>query len=225
MKDKISELTIENKDFKGKIIDLENSLNVKNKLVETLNTKLRETRIRVENDKTVQTKLHKAEIKSWRKVLGEERKRTAKLEQKLEMKSKEHDDDLKTKPFILASSSASPTSNSRTFCSICANEMFNYKTKYFRGEALNPACTSCDDSFEGEDSGPYPIVNQHLHHMYPSMVSHWVYHTHRKVVQNPSSIPSLISHCAKLPNPGSSFTTMEELKEEIRKMFQNMWKT
>ena len=47
---------------------------MKNKIVETLNKKLSETKIKAENDKNVQTKLHKAEIKSWRKVLGEERK-------------------------------------------------------------------------------------------------------------------------------------------------------
>ena len=52
--------------------------------------------------------------------------------------------------------SSSKTSESEVFCSICANPIIGFKAKYFFGEAFNPACNKCDDSFEGDNSGPDP---------------------------------------------------------------------
>ena len=34
--------------------------------------------------------------------------------------------------------------------------MMNYKPKYFLGEFFDPVCEKCDDSFEGDNSGPDP---------------------------------------------------------------------
>ena len=45
--------------------------------------------------------------------------------------------------------------HSDTMCSICADPIPNYKPKYFLGEAFKPACDNCDDSFDGDDTGPH----------------------------------------------------------------------
>ena len=49
-----------------------------------MNKKLNELKIRVEKESSATKKSHKAEIKSWRKELGEERKKKLKLEENIE---------------------------------------------------------------------------------------------------------------------------------------------
>ena len=51
----------------------------------------------------------------------------------------------------------------------------------------------------------------------PSMVSNWLPASSYSF-QNPGSIPSMITHVVKLPSPGSTLLTMEEVLEEIQKM-------
>ena len=58
----------------------------------------------------------------------------------------------------------------------------------------------------------------------PSMVSHWIRVMHIPK-QAPSSITSMVSHCAKLPSPGDRFLSIKEVLEEMRKIFKNFWKT
>ena len=169
-----------------------------------------------------------------RKDLGEERKKKVKLEKKLE--DKIHDEHAPNKigstplpvsaPSLITTISSSSLLN-HTLCSICAKEIADYKPKYFLGEVFNPACSDCDDSFEGDNTGPdHDGCNQFpqcvLRQPYPppapssymptSMVSHWIpeINMNQIVAQNPSSISTLITHCVKLPNPGDSFLSMEE---------------
>ena len=51
----------------------------------------------------------------------------------------------------------------------------------------------------------------------PSMVSHWIPQVTRSY-QRPGSISSMITHCALLPPPGSSFISMEEVKIALDKL-------
>ena len=248
----ISSLTIENKTLKKKIKeqddeinDLENNIKVKVKLSETLNKKLSDAKISAEKDKADATKRHKTEIKMWRKDLGEERKKVVKLEKKLDDKiNNEHTpNEIRTPMQPGSAACLTPIislSQSQTLCSICAKEIVNYKPKYFLGEVFNPACSDCDDSIEGDNTGPDYDGCSHspqcvLRQPYPppasfsmptSMVSHWIpqNNMNKTLARNPSSISTLITHCVKLPNPGDSFLSMEEILEEIRNMFKNMWK-
>ena len=206
-----------------------------------------ETKTRAEIEKAATNKTHKAEVKSLRKDLGEERKKTIKVEKKLEnvqndsvaRSEKLESSTIQPSPGRVLSSSSSPLLH-QTSCSICAQKIINYKPKYFLGEAFNPACNDCDDSFEGANSGPshdgckhtpqcilrQPFAPPTLSSMPASMVSHWMPETSSTITlsQNPSSIPTLITHCVKLPNPGDSFLSMEEVIQEIKLMFKNMWK-
>jgi hypothetical protein len=58
-----------------------------------------------------------------------------------------------------------------------------------------------------------------------SMVAHWtplVYDS----FQNPSSLSSMVTHCAKLPPPGDKYLTMEdsEILTEMKKWIEEYWK-
>ena len=46
------------------------------------------------------------------------------------------------------------------------------------------------------------------------MVSHWNYQV-EQIYQRPGSITSMITHCALLPPPGSSFLSMAEVLEAL----------
>ena len=248
---KVSSLAVENEGLRVKIKekddeidDLQNNIKVKVKLSEKLNKELNETKTKAGREKAAIAKIHKAEIKSLKKDIGEERKQTKKLEKKLENElNDKHAAAEMSKPYLQStehpSSSLSPVLN-QISCSICAQEIINYKPKYFLGEVFNPACSDCDDSFEGDDSGPdgdgcthtpqcvlrQPIAPPTISSVPASMVAHWIPETNMNnpVSKNPSSITSLITHCVKLPNPGDSFLSMEEILQEIREMFKNMWK-
>ena len=91
LQDKVSELTFENLKYKEtcrlqtkEINELKSSLKVKNDTSNQLNKKLNELKIRMEKELSATKKSHKAEIKSWRKELGEERKKKIKLEENIE---------------------------------------------------------------------------------------------------------------------------------------------
>ena len=112
-----------------------------------------------------------------------------------------------------------------TFCSMCANKIVDYVPEYFLGERFNPACDNCrandscwqsEEKFYSMDSDPTCIS---LNCMPPSMVSHCL-PVQYKTFQNPSSFYSMVTHCAKLPNPGDRFISLEEALEMIRNSFQ-----
>lgn len=120
-------------------------------------------------EKATLLKEHKSEVRAWKKDLGEANKNIIKLEKKITM--------LKNAPItsdqpsskILDSSHSTLVPNLSntgtdpdTLCSICADTIPNYKAKYFLGETFNPACVNCDDSFEGDDSGPDPNGCKHV---------------------------------------------------------------
>ena len=101
----VSRLTVENKKHEEKINDqikeiceLESSLKVKTEIANQLNKKFSEFKTTIEKEKAATKKAHRAEIKFWRKELGEERRRCIKLEAKLEgKKSKEFIENVENK--------------------------------------------------------------------------------------------------------------------------------
>ena len=104
-------------------------------------------------------------------------------------------------------------------CSICAVSIQGFVQEYFMGEKFNPACTSCkrnDSSYDADD--PYSSFPGST--LPPSLVSHWLpSHYNTTQNQNPSSITSLVTHCALLPNPGDKIITFEEALQIIRESF------
>ena len=109
----------------------------------------------------------------------------------------------------------------KTFCCIYSFEIPDYIPEYFLGEKYNPACKSCksnDSSWDPDDPfSSFPSPTQPV-----SLVSHWMLSPTENPSQNPSSITSLISHCAKFPNPGDSFISVEEALVLLKKMFEEM---
>ena len=99
-----------------------------------------------------------------------------------------------------------------SLCSLCAIEIQNYIPEYFCGKKYNPACEDCkeEDTLWSLDNpfASFPTPSQPS-----SLVPHWMLHLPSKPPQNPSSIPSLINHCAKLPNPGDRFISVQESLE------------
>ena len=56
-----------------------------------------------------------------------------------------------------------------------------------------------------------------------SMVAHWTPLVNDSF-QNPSSLLSMVTHCAKLPNPGDKYLTNEEFITEMKKWLDDFWK-
>ena len=119
-----------------------------------------------------------------------------------------------------------------TLCSICANPIPNYTPKFFEGIPINPACTKCGDETESKTADQNTETENRIHtcclpsilssslvpYITSSMVSHWIPIT-SKCFQSPGSVTTMVAHCSKLPSPGSSFISMEEVMKELEKMF------
>ena len=67
------------------------------------------------------------------------------------------------------------------------------------------------------DSSQYddPFASFSESGMPPSLASHWLPITYL-LNQNPGSLSTMRSHCFRLPNPGDSFVTSQEMLEEMR---------
>ena len=72
------------KEKEAEIFDLEKIVKVKNEVANRLNQQLRELKIKHETEIVSIKKMHKAEVKSWKKELGEERREKVNIEKKLE---------------------------------------------------------------------------------------------------------------------------------------------
>ena len=134
-----------------------------------LNKVLSDLKVKFKKEKYAILKQSKAEIKYWKKELGEETRMKIKLEEKLN-ESLQHPlkipaDDILGLQHMLNPAvplSQSPSSASEeTLCSICASPILNYVPKYFHGEKFSPACNKCDDtSWTSEDSSSDEISLQ-----------------------------------------------------------------
>ena len=215
--DEILELQIANK----------NAKEASNKLNEVLG----QNRVKFEKEKSFLAKEHRGELKALKKELGEERRERVKLDKKLEnlfneKENKELTHQKKKKKKTVQNPSKTEFSRpiinkSETFCSICSDPIENYQPEYFCGEKYNPACDACksnDSSWCPNDPfSSFPSACQPA-----SLVSHWLLRPQKTLPQNPSSIHSLVSHCVKLPNPGDSFLSMEEVLELMRSLLEEM---
>ena len=160
----IRELKLNNEALQSKIDeqdDIISELNIINKNSKEgsarINKELHELKIKYSKEKTMLIKDHKTEVKAWRKDLGDVNKENIKLKAKLEK--------MLNKQVVVSEASVPPDNplfppeqeqqtESGAVCSICADPIINYKPKNFLGELFDSACSKCDDSFEGDDTGP-----------------------------------------------------------------------
>ena len=217
------------KDKNDEIRELEMADNGKREALTKLNKELKEVKLKLNKEKTEILKSHKAEVKCWRRELGEERKNNIKLSKKL----KDMENFIESKPTTtkkkptkknIDSKSDNCKNIEKTFCSICSAEIRCYIPEYFVGEKFNPACERCkanDSSWDPNDPFlSFPSLSQPV-----SLVSHWLLPYQQNETQNPRSIISLLSHCVKFPNPGDTFISMEEALELLKTMFEEMRKS
>ena len=134
---------------------MKNQTRNRKKISNKFNKELSDARVKFKNEKAEISKEYRAEIKGWRKDLGEETKQKLKLEEKLrELVSNSAHHVANFTP-VRNESSSSPAdsqplmdnaeNSEETVCSICATPIVNYIQKYFQGEPFNPACEKCDD--------------------------------------------------------------------------------
>jgi len=123
------------------IHDLENRVKVKNDVTNKQNEQLKELKLKNEAETVNIKKIHKAEVKSWRKNLGDEKRHRVKLERQLEegnleknkiIEEKANKSFLKLHPVNLE---AILHKNS-TICSICSASIEKYQPKYYMGELI-----------------------------------------------------------------------------------------
>merc|ERR1712179_538468 len=114
--------------------------------------------------------------------------------------------------------------NCSPVCDNCENEMkreFEKKEsrqvhpdeKLEKNRVRSPIVPSNNTLFDA--SIPSPSNTSSGFSSFPSMVSHWN-RCFLETYQRPASIPSMIVHCAKHPNPGSVLISMEELIQWMR---------
>ena len=140
------------------VYDLKLAHKIASETSNRLNKVLSDLKIKSKKEKHAILKQNKAEIKYWRKELGEETRAKIKLEEKLEEKlneSNEHPfktqaDDIsglqhRLDPTVPLPQSP-PSTSEETLCSICASPILNYVPRYFHGEQYNPACDKCHDT-------------------------------------------------------------------------------
>ena len=103
-----------------------------------MNKHLKELKIKAEKENALVKKRHKAEVKSWKKDFGEERRMKRNLENKLEiiMKRKEEDE---------------------------AQQKQKKKEGDTTTAMIHSECKDCDYTFKGEKSGPIPTVCEQEH--------------------------------------------------------------
>ena len=115
-----------------------------------LNKENSDRKVKLKEAKYLIKKEHRAEVKSWRVELGQKEhleKKSAKAGAATPAPTLSN-----IAPLVLQSESSSlPPSFNETICSICASPIPNYVPNYFLVGKLNPACDTCDDSFEFDD--------------------------------------------------------------------------
>ena len=140
----------------AEIESLKHATEVAREISNKVHKELSDTKLKFREEKATIFKEHKAEVKAWKKDLGEANKEKIKLQNKFNKKVANFAT-MTTTPPVSAPSSFEP----EVVCSICADPIIGYKPKYFLGEAFNPACSKCDDSFEGDNTGPDPEGCKH----------------------------------------------------------------
>ena len=206
------------------------NLEIKNKaataVADKLNSTLVECRSKFENDKANIIREYKGEVKTWKRELGIANKNHIKLQKKF--------DRLQTQSLNVNFTQDLPFEvtlptkerqvenallDSNTYCSICACQIDNYIQEYFYGEMVNPACERCkiEANLFDSDHVKDPFSSFPIDGVPPSLVSHWI-SPWPATTKSLLDLPSLKAHYVILPNPGSSFISMEEVLQEFKKM-------
>ena len=186
---------------------------MKKELVDRLNKELQDSKVKFKRERGEMIKSHKAEVKYWRKELGEQTKINIKLEKKLEdAKNQDLSKPTKKKETVSEKSTFRNEKTNEITCSICASNIPDFTPEYFCGELLNPACEACkacdslwnpDDPFSSFSSPCQPT----------SLVSHWLLPSEKVLPQNPSSFLSMVSHFIPSQQNGQKLVTKEEFLE------------
>ena len=188
------------------ISTLETSNKIQKDINDKLHKELNETKIRFKKEQDTILKQHKAETKSWRKDLGDVTEGKIKLDEKFHKNVKEL---AKSTPAITDTISESYDPQVQgTLCSICGIPM---NTSSSVPMQIN---FSLDEDLSNSMVESLPL---------PSMISNWIPLTYN-CLKRPGDITSMISHCALLPGPGSSFVSMEEVLEDMEKVFERHFK-
>ena len=201
------------------------SQDIANKLNKELN------RIKVQNHEHIADiiKEHRADIKQRKKDYGKLKSENIKLKKKLDAlphltyvdRKDSRNESLNSHRSEKVSSTVTKcnlmesTSEDHLSCSICAVTLFNYVPTYFCGEKVNPSCVKClgDDGLDTFFSFPTGMPT--------SLVSHWI-PSHEECEFGKcslSSIASMKSHYVRIPDPGGSFSAMEDLMQKFRILF------
>ena len=224
--DKIANLVQKNEQLEDiienqadEIKTLEAANKIKKEISDKLNKNMNDLKVKYNKEKIETSKKHKAEVKNWRKKLGEETKTKIKLREQLQEYNKI--DTTRKKKLKKNLKYASPLINennnqSSIFCSICSLDIPNYIPEYFCGEKYNPTCETCKDENYSDDvfssfSTPYQPL---------SLASHWLLPLKCLPPQDPHSIPSLISHCVKLPDPDGENLSDQADREDFKEWFK-----
>lgn len=246
LKDKYEKIAIKYSAACDNILVLEKALKEKEETIQNLeaantaavaaatklNKAVTEQRCLHEQERNNLVKEYKGQVKLWKKELGQLNRKHINLQRKFEhsqMPSRSQ-----TCPSILASDSrdrepdplACTTEELKVRCSICSNEIVDYVPDYFCGLIINPACDDCKKAANLfiEDQDPDPYSSFPDYNLPPSLISHWI-PPHSTVSSNLLNLPSLRAHYVHLPNPGSSFLSMDEVFQEFKRLMDEYIKT
>ena len=152
----LKELKEENEVFKTKIEsqnieiqDLEKCVKQKSDISKNLNKRISDLTVKFNKEKSEIFKEHKAEVKFWRKELGEETSKITKLEKELKAAERSKlDSSLKETPEqnMEASSNLKFSQDQVNVCTVCANNIKDYIPEYFMGDVMNAACEKCKEA-------------------------------------------------------------------------------
>ena len=88
-------------------------------------------------------------------------------------------------------------------------------------EKIRSEIKECNKKKTVKDTSEASYSGNSRPHLTTSMVSHWNPYT-IKTFKRPNSVPSMISHCASHPSPGSSLLSMTEVLEALNKALENL---
>ena len=126
------------------IKDLEISFKNAKQASDKLNKEICRNRSKFEEEKATIAKLHKAEIKSWKRDFGEERKEKLKLEAKLKETTEQNRKASSNLSNIQIGGQLSQDQGH--VCSVCADNIEDYIPDYFMGDEVNAAFEKCKEA-------------------------------------------------------------------------------
>ena len=178
-----------------------------------------DARVMYEKDKFQIFKQHKVEVKSWRRELGEMTRKHIKLEKKLKLLTEENvpvptSSIERLDNLVLKEGVIELLEEDFDICSLCGVNIRNYVPDYFFGEIINPACIKCKGPEILDPFSSFPddgIPSSLSCHWIPALSDFYSF-----TPSNLSTMPSMRAHYVRIPNPGSSFTAMEDVLQEFR---------